>query len=115
MAPREAALVARVAGDATAREMLLAAQVLPAPVLLQRGFLHQVKPADELPAAVAELAGRMATLAPQAARMNKATLRALAQSATLERLVATAYDYADSAEHREGVSAFMDKRPARFS
>ena len=74
-------------------------------------------PADELPAAVTELAGRMARLAPQAARMNKATLRALAQaqSATLERLVATAYDYAASAEHREGVSAFMDKRTARFS
>ena len=117
MAPREAALVARVAGDATAREMLLAAQVLPASVLLQRGFLHQTMPADELPAAVTELAGRMARLAPQAARMNKATLRALAQtqSTTLERLVATAYDYAASAEHREGVSAFMDKRTAQFS
>jgi len=25
-----------------------------------------------------------------------------------------AYDYADSAEHREGIAAFIEKRPARF-
>ena len=27
---------------------------------------------------------------------------------------ASAYDYADSAEHREGITAFLQKRPARF-
>ena len=59
----------------------------------------------------------MAELAPEAARMNKATLRALAQAgpAALPALVQKAYDYADTPEHREGVSAFMQKRPARFS
>lgn len=117
MAPREAALVARVAGESTARAMLLAAQVIEAPALLQRGFLQQILPASALPEAVAALARRMAELAPEAARMNKATLRALAQAgpAALPALVQTAYDYADTPEHREGVSAFMQKRPARFS
>jgi hypothetical protein len=33
----------------------------------------------------------------------------------LPDLIATAYDYADSAEHREGVAAFMAKRSPRFS
>ena len=117
MAPREAALVARVAGESTARAMLLAAQVIEATSLLQRGFLQQILPASALPEAVAALARRMAELAPEAARMNKATLRALAQAgpAALPALVQTAYDYADTPEHREGVSAFMQKRPARFS
>jgi hypothetical protein len=32
----------------------------------------------------------------------------------LPQLVASAYDSADSAEHREGVAAFMAKRPAVF-
>jgi enoyl-CoA hydratase/carnithine racemase len=117
MAPREAALVARVAGESTARAMLLAAQVFEAPMLLQRGFLQQVFTGAALVAEVASLSQRMSALAPQAARMNKATFRALAEqgAAALPALVQTAYAYADTPEHREGVSAFMQKRPARFS
>jgi enoyl-CoA hydratase/carnithine racemase len=117
MAPREAALVARVAGESTVRAMLLAAQVFEAPTLLQRGFLQQVLTGAALVAEVASLSQRMSALAPQAARMNKATFRALAEqgAAALPALVQTAYAYADTPEHREGVSAFMQKRPARFS
>ena len=116
MAPREAALVARAVGEHTAREMLLAARVLDAPTLLARGFLNQVCADHELAATCLALAQRMAELAPEAARMNKRTLRQLQQQglAALPQLVASAYDYADSAEHREGVVAFMAKRPAVF-
>jgi enoyl-CoA hydratase/carnithine racemase len=116
MAPREAALVARAVGEHTAREMLLAARVLDAPTLLARGFLNQVCADHELAATCVALAQRMAELAPEAARMNKRTLRQLQQQgpAALPQLVASAYDYADSAEHREGVAAFMAKRPAVF-
>ena len=117
IARREAALVARVAGESTARAMLLAAQLMDAPTLERRGFLQQVLPPAELGAEVDRLAQRMAQLAPQAARMNKATLRALAEQgqSALAGLVQTAYDYADSAEHREGVNAFMQKRTPQFS
>ena len=31
-----------------------------------------------------------------------------------ENLLATAYDYADSAEHREGIDAFLAKRKPNF-
>jgi enoyl-CoA hydratase/carnithine racemase len=44
MAPREAELVAREAGLATARQMLLEAAVLDAPTMLARGFLQTVLP-----------------------------------------------------------------------
>ncbi len=116
MAPREAQLVARVAGDATVRELLLEASVLDAAEMKARGFLQRVLPAHELMAHAEQRAARIAALAPQAARLSKRTLRALAAdgAAARERLLASAYDYADSAEHREGIAAFLAKRPARF-
>jgi enoyl-CoA hydratase/carnithine racemase len=117
MAPREAALVMRAAGELTAREMLLSAAVLGAAEMKQRGFLNQVVPANEAAAAAMVYADRCANLAPGAARLNKQTFRALAQvdnglSAT--DLIANAYRYAASPEHREGVAAFNEKRPPRF-
>ncbi len=117
MAPRELALVARVAGESTAREMLLAAAVLDAAEMKRRGFLHQVLPAAGLAQAVAGQMDRITALAPQAARLNKQALRALGQrdaASSLPELVAGAYRYADSAEHREGVRAFVEKRPPVF-
>jgi enoyl-CoA hydratase/carnithine racemase len=117
MAPREAALVARAVGESSARAMLLAARVFDAPALLARGFLHELLPASALAGSAQELAAQMSALAPQAARANKRTLRELAPQApeALERLVASAYDYADCSEHREGVSAFMQKRRPHFT
>ena len=117
MAPREAALVARAVGELTAREMLLSAAVLDAALMQQRGFLNQVVAAHALDAAVAAYIDRMRPLAPQAARMNKQTFRALAPvgiDPIATYLVANAYDYANSAEHVEGIRAFTEKRPPRF-
>ena len=117
MAPREAALVTRAVGELTAREMLLSAAVLDATEMKQRGFLNQVLPADALGAAVRERLQRIAQLAPQAARLNKATFRALAHVPPAQAaidLVVTAYDYAASDEHCEGISAFIEKRSPAF-
>lgn len=114
MAPREAELVAREVGLATARQMLLEAAVLDAPTLLARGFLHTVLHDADVPAEAQQRALRITRLAPQAARLNKQALRALAGGQAAEALVPTAYDYADSAEHREGIAAFLAKRPPNF-
>ena len=118
MAPREAALVMRAVGELTAREMLLSAAILDAGEMQQRGFLNQVCPAEALGFAVQERVGRIQALAPQAARLNKASFRALAYVSTAQaaiNIVANAYDYASSGEHREGIVAFMEKRPPAFS
>lgn len=114
MAPREAELVAREAGLATAREMLLQAAVLDAPTMLSRGFLHAVVPEAVLADEVLSRARRMAELSPEAARLNKQTLRALAAGTPADALVDRAYDYAGHAEHREGIAAFLDKRTPAF-
>jgi enoyl-CoA hydratase/carnithine racemase len=111
MAPREAQLVARVLGDSTAREMLLAASVFDAEQMLARGFLSQVLAPEAVASHVLALAERVAALAPQAARLNKQTLRALLPPLDEDL---RAYDYASSAEHQEGISAFLSKRPAAF-
>ena len=114
MAPREAELVAREVGLATARQMLLEAAVLDAPTMLARGFLQTVLHDAEVPAGALQRAERMTRLAPQAARLNKQALRALAGGQGAEALLPTAYDYADSPEHREGIAAFLAKRPPHF-
>lgn len=114
MAPREAALVARATGEATAREMLLEAAVLDATEMKARGFVQRLLADDAVAAHVLQSAQRMATLAPQAARLNKQTLRALAAGLPAEQLATSAYAYADSTEHREGITAFTEKRKPDF-
>lgn len=118
MAPREAALVLREAGALTAREMLLEAGVLAAPQMLARGFLQRLVPQAQIGEEIANTMRRIEALAPQAARLNKQALRALQPASPHDvpaSLLARAYAYADSAEHREGISAFLAKRPAAFS
>jgi enoyl-CoA hydratase/carnithine racemase len=117
MAPREAALVMHAVGELTAREMLLTAAVLDAAEMKRRGFLNQLVPANALSAAALACVDRIKPLAPHAARLNKQSFRALAQQPRAQEaidLVATAYSYAASAEHREGVAAFIEKRSPQF-
>ncbi|MCZ8094011.1 MAG: enoyl-CoA hydratase/isomerase family protein [Acidovorax sp.] len=125
MAPREAQLVAGAVGDATARQMLLEAATFSAADMQARGFLSRVV-ADELVATEAlGSASRIAALAPGAARMNKQVLRALKMplaqdgksQAAIEMIVngpQDPYAYADSPEHREGITAFLEKRSPQF-
>ena len=117
MAPREAALVVSAVGDLTARDMLLTAAVLEAPTLQQRGFLNQVCSAENLNLEVQSRVNRICQLAPNAAAMNKQSFRAFDQAIRAQaasELIANAYRYADTAEHREGITAFMEKRSPQF-
>ena len=134
MAPREAQLVAGAVGEATARQMLLEAATFGAQQMLARGFLGRVVDGGggALGADALATACRIAALAPGAARLNKQTLRALkvppaqaglAPEAIEKRANTVAagcnpatdpYAYADSAEHREGIAAFLAKRPPVF-
>ncbi|WP_420130754.1 enoyl-CoA hydratase/isomerase family protein [Rhodoferax ferrireducens] len=125
MAPREAALVAREAGLPTARQMLLEAAIFSAADMKARGFLSQVLPDAELAAQAQAAALRIVALAPQAARLNKQTIRVLNSPLALVEhahkaidsiaiQIDNAYAYADSTEHREGILAFLEKRKPAF-
>ena len=122
MAPREAQLVAGAVGEVVARRMLLEATTFSAADFLTCGFLSQVVADGDVSAKALASAARIAALAPQAARLNKQTLRALKVPLALDTqaqvaiktIVSTAYTYADSAEHREGIGAFLAKRSPDF-
>lgn len=125
MAPREMQLVVREAGALTARQMLLEAAVLDAATVAARGFLTQVVADGAVLDTARESAARIAALAPQAARLNKQTLRNIFkqnwhpslsayEDDAIETLNQSAYSYAPSAEHQEGITAFLAKRKPRF-
>ena len=106
MAPKEAEVVIRAVGELTTREMLLEAAVLDAPTLLLRGFLNRVVPDVDVPQSAMQSVTRILALAPQAARLNKQTFRGLN--------IQNPYAYAASAEHQEGISAFIAKRKPQW-
>jgi len=112
MAPREAALVAQATGTTMARAILLAAEVFEAADMLRCGFLTRVLAPEVLALQVQQMAERITHLAPLAARMNKQTLRTL--EAQIPPEAADSYAYANSPEHREGITAFIEKRKPRF-
>jgi hypothetical protein len=117
MAPREAQLVARVAGELTAREMLLSAGVLDAVEMKARGFLNQVVPAQDLIAELDRLLLAMRSPAPHGGPPEQADLAGSFRPGSRWPTwwpPPTATPTAN-AEHREGVMAFLEKRPAAFT
>lgn len=122
MAPREATLVTREVGLTVTRQMLLEAAIFTADDMKAASFLSRVVPDDQLHAEVLATVQRISALSPQAARLNKQTIRSLvalggAESegdATVSAPAADSYRYADSVEHREGIRAFLEKRAPIF-
>lgn len=114
LAPSEAQIVARVLGLALLRELLLEARLLGAGEALARGIVQRVVADDALAADALSSCQRIAALSPQAQRINKRSLRQLAAGGFSALQRREHFGYADSAEHREGLAAFIDKRPARF-
>lgn len=116
MAPGELEIVLGVLGAATAAEMLLEARLLDAATALQRGIVHRVVAAGAVEAEAAATAARIVAGAPHAARLNKRTLRLLCQPGGLTAAQRAAlFDYASCADHREGVTAFLEKRAPIFA
>ena len=121
--------------------MLLAAGVFDASHMQSCGFLSRTVADGSVAGTALAMAQRITALAPQAARLNKQTLRAIFMKnsavaqvefarvatttiadvappadavATVPSLPSDPYAYADSAEHREGITAFLEKRTPRF-
>ncbi len=115
MAPAEVEIVSHIVGQTLLREMLIEARLLGAAEAHERGIVTRVIAADALEAEVRRVALHIASLSPQAMRLNKRVLRAFARPTFSEPADRAAhYAYADSDEHREGLQAFIEKRPAKF-
>jgi enoyl-CoA hydratase len=114
LAPDELQVVRRVVNDATLRELLIESRLYSAEQAFARGLVHAVVEAAELAGEAQARAERIAALAPLAARANKQSLRIAerADPSTAQRRAH--FDYATSADHVEGIAAFLAKRPSRF-
>lgn len=114
MAPAELQVLGRVVAAPVLREMLLEARLVDAQAALRLALVHEVVPDADVARCVQRRAERLAELSPQAARLNKRTLRQVAAGGPSPSERREHFGYADSADHREGVNAFIEKRPPRF-
>jgi 2-(1,2-epoxy-1,2-dihydrophenyl)acetyl-CoA isomerase len=110
-------LLPRLIGQAAATELLLLGDDVAAADALALRLVNRVVPRADLEAATAELAHRLAT-APAALGLIKRQLRA-SRTATLDEQLETEIENqcvaAETDDYREGVAAFLEKRPALFS
>lgn len=109
-------LAARV-GYGRASEMALLGERVPAAQALAWGLVNRVVSDSSLDDSVTALAGRLAAgasgaLAAIKRELNAAVLGGL--EAALEREAALQQERGTSADFREGVAAFMEKRPPTF-
>ena len=112
-----ATLPARV-GHARAFEIAYLGERIPAEQALAWGLVNRVVPDGELPATAGELAARLAAGPPGSYANIKRAINAHAYSAFEEQLDLEAVlqqQRAESADFMEGVLAFMQKRPAKFT
>lgn len=114
MAPGELQVLRRVASANVLREMLLEARLLDADAALRVGLVHEVVADGSVQTSVEQRAAYVGTLSPQAARLNKRTLRQLERGELSDEERRAHFSYASSEEHIEGIIAFIERRPPRF-
>jgi enoyl-CoA hydratase/carnithine racemase len=107
----------RAVGERRAKELILAGQPFTAQQACDWGMVNAVHAPERLMAAVMELAARIASNAPVAVRQAKKAIHRGLQmdlASGLEFEV-QAYERAiGTADRREGIDAFNEKRPAVF-
>jgi enoyl-CoA hydratase len=108
----------RRVGPARALELLTTARQVKADEAAAMGLANHVYPADQLRAKGIEAARAIASKGPEAVRLAK---RAVREGANLDLFAACALEtdlFARaflSPDQKEGMSAFLERRPARFS
>lgn len=115
LAPDELASLLQLVGKAVALEMLLEGRVFAAAEARDKGLVGRI--VDDVPLAAHETAARISRGAPLAARMNKQLVGRLMAAATAldAQELEAAFALLASADYREGVAAFLDKRPPGFT
>ena len=109
--------LSRLVGRTKAKELLMTGDFIDAAEAHRLGIVNRVVPRDEVLPAAHELADRILERAPLAVRMAKQLvndgLDASLPAALTQEMGMTATLYA-SDDAREGIAAFVEKRPPRF-
>ncbi|MCP5025403.1 MAG: enoyl-CoA hydratase [Actinomycetia bacterium] len=107
----------QLVGPSVAKEVFFSAKLFDAETALRWGLVNEVMSAAALADHVADMAGRMAQNAPLTQRAVKLIVRDLGKPLShRESSVTDAAVQAcmDSEDYREGIRAFMEKRPPAF-
>ena len=108
----------RLVGASVAAELLLTGNFIDAARAERTGLVSRVVPDDELEASARTMAQDMLRNAPLALRLTKECYRHALDAGSLEAVIAmedrNQVLAAGTADFREGVAAFLQKRPPRF-
>ena len=102
-------------GASRLKELILTARLMGAEEARAAGFVHEIAAADAIEARVRELAATLASHAPITMRVTKEAVRRIHAARAIpggDDLIVQTYG---SADFREGVRAFLDKRPANWT
>ncbi|MFP5255922.1 MAG: enoyl-CoA hydratase [Acidimicrobiia bacterium] len=105
--------LARAVGPKRALEMLFTGELIDAATALDWGLVNRVVPADELDAAVAALAARIAEASPMVLALGKRTFyaqQAMDQAGAYDLAGSTMCANLDTEDAKEGIGAFLEKR-----
>jgi 2-(1,2-epoxy-1,2-dihydrophenyl)acetyl-CoA isomerase len=108
----------RLVGPARAKELLFLADVVDAAEAQRLGLVNRVVEAEAFEGAALELAQRLATGPGVSYRWMKENVNLAVTSdfrSLLDREAVTHLRCGETADHREGVAAFLEKRAPRFS
>ena len=111
-------LLPQVVGIQEAKRLVYSGRFLDADEARRIGFLLEVVDPEALPEAAASLAQEVSTGSPLAIGQAKALLNAASSASLVQHLPRHAEALTTcqlSEDHREGVSAFLEKRPAVFT
>ncbi|HTS13490.1 MAG TPA: enoyl-CoA hydratase-related protein [Candidatus Limnocylindrales bacterium] len=108
----------RQVGDKTARDLLLSGRIIDAPEALRLGLVTELVPAETLMARTQELAAMLLASSPTSIARTKRLLLKRDESALAAEIEVAIRENADirsTADFREGLSSFLEKRPPRWT
>jgi len=108
----------RQVGEKMARDLLLTGRLFEAEEALRLGLINEIIPPDKLMSRARELAGQLLENSPTSLRVTKRLLTDHARAEIEAQFEAAIHENAgirSTADFREGITSFLDKRKPRWS